>query len=151
MDSTPSSENPGERDPALPRARPAAESSAPLPGGEKSFGNMGPHHWSRARAGENEEALSYYRERSRAPGVASGGAERNFYCMSCAGVIPHDPPAAACPHCGEDLTGVAKRYFNWVEINEPPASDARALVPFALGAVAVLGLVGFGLYWWSRS
>ena len=34
------------------------------------YGNMSDDHWSRARAGENAEALEYYRERSRAPGVA---------------------------------------------------------------------------------
>jgi len=135
---------------------PSHADGAPRPGDEattdeRSFGNMGPRHWSRARAGTNTEALDYYRERSRAPGVAEGGAERNFYCMNCAGVIPHDPPADACPHCGTDLSGVAKRYFNWVEINDPPASDARAVLGVALAAFAVLALVAAGLYWWSRS
>jgi hypothetical protein len=112
-----------------------------------SFGNMSADHWSRARAGTNAEALDYYRSRSQAPGVRAGGGARNFYCMRCDGVIPHDPPPTTCPHCGEPTEEAAKRYFNWVEINEPPRSDARAvLMPVAavLLAVAVVGLVA----WW---
>ena len=35
----------------------------------KSYGNMGDHHWSRTRGERNAEALDYYRERSKAPGV----------------------------------------------------------------------------------
>jgi hypothetical protein len=113
----------------------------PKPGSEKSFGNMSEHHWSRARAGANEEALEYYRERSRAPGVASGGAERNYYCMKCDGVIAFDFAAEACPHCGEPLSGMSKRYFNWVEINEPARSDFKALLPFIVVGLLVLALV----------
>lgn len=117
----------------------------------KSFGNMGPEHWSRARAGANEEALTYYRERSRAPGVAEGGAARNVYCLRCDGVVPFVADLDRCPHCGEDLSGAVQRYFNWVEINEPPASDARALLPIALGALLVLVAAGALLYWWAAS
>ena len=62
-----------------------------------SFGNMSEQHWSRARADSNQEALEYYRQRSKAPGVAEGGAARNFYCMHCDGVIPHDTQAEVCP------------------------------------------------------
>src|SRR5678815_2135980 len=105
---------------------------------QKSFGAMSDAHWSRARAGTNEEALAYYRERSHAPGVAEGGAERNFYCMRCDGVIAFDHAGGVCPHCGEPLDERARRYFNWVEINEPPKSDLRALMPIVLG---VLGAV----------
>ena len=96
---------------------------------EKSYGNMSDAHWSRARAGSNEEALAYYRSRNAAPGVAQGGSERNFWCMQCSGVIPHDEAGGRCPHCGAALEGRARRYYNWVEINEPPRSDLSALLP----------------------
>lgn len=122
-------------------AHAGGESPAP-----PSFGNMGPHHWSRAREGTNEEAMAYLRERSGAPGVAEGGAERNHYCMRCDGVIPFDPNGTACPHCGEPIEGAARRYFNWVEIDKPPASDASAV----LTVLAILGvaLVGVGYLLW---
>ena len=109
---------------------------------------MSEHHWSRARAGTNEEALEYYRERSRAPGVADGGAERNFYCMDCDGVIPHDHAGPGCPHCGAKLEGMARRYFNWVEIDRPPASDAGPLLKLALVVLGVLLLVGLLVWAW---
>ena len=107
----------------------------------KSFGNMSDSHWSRARAGTNEEALEYYRERSHAPGVEEGGGPRNFYCMHCDGVIPSDPPVDRCPHCGGEITGVARRYFNWVELDQPAKSDFRSLLPFAAGGLIVLALI----------
>ena len=112
----------------------------------KSFGNMSEQHWSRARRQLNTEALEYYRSRGRAPGVAEGGAERNFYCMECDGVIPHSPPRTACPHCGAALDESVKRYFNWVEMNDPPRSDLAALLPFLLGGLAVLGLCAWGVW-----
>ena len=111
---------------------------------------MGPDHWSRARAGENEEALAYYRERSRAPGVAEGGAERNHYCMHCAGVIPFDPALKACPHCKEPIEGGVRRYFNWVEMNEPPKSDVGALLVLGAGLGTITVLIGAALWWFSR-
>ncbi len=109
----------------------------------KSFGNMSEEHWSRSRKELNQEALEYYRERSKAPGVAEGGAERNFYCMQCDGVIPHVPVRETCPHCGATLDESVKRYFNWVEMNDPPKSDLRALLPIALGALVILALVAW--------
>lgn len=129
--------------------------SAPGVGAERtpgpSFGPMGPEHWSRARAGLNAEALEYYRERDLAPGVAGGGAERNFYCMRCAGVIPFAPPAVVCPHCGAELGEAARRYFNWVEINEPPPSDLRPLLARAgLVVAAVLALAAAVWFFWLR-
>ncbi len=114
----------------------------------KSFGNMSEHHWSRARRDSNQEALEYYRQRSHAPGVAEGGAERNFYCMECAGVIPHDSELKACPHCGVAIEGAARRYFNWVEMNEPPKSDLRVLLPGILLAISILVFVVFALVRW---
>jgi hypothetical protein len=109
-----------------------------------SYGNMGPGHWSRTRSERNSEALEYYRERSRAPGVAEGGSERNFYCMRCDGVIPHDQAGTSCPHCGVEIDERVKRYFNWVEINEPPRSDALALLPWlALAGLVVLAAVAW--------
>src|SRR5688500_25644 len=112
-----------------------------------SWGNLGPHHWSRTRRDHNQEALEYYRQRSHAPGVAEGGAERNFYCMKCDGVIDFGFAGERCPHCDEPLDENVKRYFNWVEIAEPPASDARALLRVALPALAALALVAL-LVWW---
>ena len=69
---------------------------------------LGEDHWSKARAGENEEALDYYRERSKAPGVEEGGGMRNHYCFECDGVIeleydsrePAPKTPESCPHCG---------------------------------------------------
>ncbi len=114
----------------------------------KSYGNMGAHHWTRSRADRNRDAIDYYRRRSRAPGVAEGGGPRNHYCMHCDGVIPlpagEEEAPAACPHCGEPLEGVTKRYFNWVEIDEPPRSDLAALLPYFAGAFLLLGAL---LYW----
>jgi hypothetical protein len=118
---------------------------------QHSWGNMSDAHWSRARADKNAEALEYYRQRSRAPGVAEGGEARNFYCMHCDGVIPHDFRGEHCPHCHAELDERIKRYFNWVEINDPPASDFRALLPIALAGLAVLALVATGLVFWWRS
>ena len=106
-----------------------------------SFGNIGEHHWSRARRDANPEAIEYYRSRSQAPGVAEGGSSRNFYCMECDGVIAHDWQGESCPHCRAALAGMSKRYFNWVEINEPAASDLRALLPFLIGGIVLLALV----------
>jgi hypothetical protein len=111
---------------------------------------MGDHHWSRTRRGSNQEALEYYRERSHAPGVAEGGGARNMYCMHCDGVIELGAGITACPHCGAAIEGDAKRYFNWVEIDRAPRSDARALLPlFAAALFVVIGLVG--LAWWLAS
>ena len=108
----------------------------------KSYGNISDRHWTRSRKDSNQEALDYYRERSRAPGVAEGGGARNFYCMQCDGVIPADHDGDACPHCGDPLEGKTKRYFNWVEIDEPPKSDLAALLPYlAGGALVVLALL----------
>jgi len=113
----------------------------PDPEEPKSFGNISDRHWSRARAGTNEEALEYYRERSHAPGVEGGGGPRNFYCMHCDGVIPSDPPLERCPHCGGEISGVARRYFNWVELDQPAKSDFRSLLPLAAGGLIVLTLI----------
>lgn len=113
-----------------------------------SWGNISEHHWTRSRGARNDEALEYYRERSKAPGVAEGGAERNFYCMQCDGVVPFDHPGEGCPHCGTSLEGNVKRYFNWVEIDQPVESDLRALLPPFLLAAGALALVGVGLWMW---
>jgi hypothetical protein len=120
------------------------------PKSKPSFGNMGPDHWSVARKDENREALEYYRERSHAPGVESGGGPRNFYCMRCDGVIPEDPPLSTCPHCGESLSGVARRYFNWVELDKPVRSDVRALLPIAAAGAALLVVLAVLLVWLLR-
>jgi hypothetical protein len=115
-----------------------------------SWGAMSERHWSKTRKDSNREALDYYRERSKAPGVAEGGAERNFYCMRCDGVIPFETKAVTCPHCGEALDEHVKRYFNWVEIGEPPASDFLPLLKVAaLGFGALLVLVVLVWWWWS--
>lgn len=123
----------------------------------KSYGNISEHHWSRARAGTNEEAIEHLRERSRAPGVAEGGAARNHYCMECHGVLPleydqrapaEDETSQTCPHCGAELDPRVRAMFNWVEIDQPPNSDLHALLPIlGLGLLALLGIV-MGLYFW---
>ena len=110
---------------------------------------LGEDHWSKSRAGENEEALEYYRERSKAPGVEDGGGMRNHYCFECDGVIeleydsrePAPKTPETCPHCGAKLEGGARRMFNWVELDQPPGSDARALLLPALGGVLVLAVI----------
>lgn len=112
------------------------------PAAGPSYGNMSERHWSKTRGERNREAIDYYRERSKAPGVEDGGGPRNFYCMECDGVIPHQPGLENCPHCGANLDGEVRRYFNWVEIDRPPTSDMRAVLPLlALVAGALLALV----------
>ncbi len=121
------------------------ESPDPAP---KSFGEMSEHHWSRARRDSNQEAVEYYRERSHAPGVAEGGAERNFYCMECDGVIPHGADLKACPHCGVAIEGGVKRYFNWVEMDQPRSSEDDSILPGLLIALVCVAAVGFLIWWW---
>jgi len=112
---------------------------------------LGEDHWSKSRAGENEEALEYYRERSKAPGVEDGGGMRNHYCFECDGVIeleydsrePAPKIPDTCPHCGAKLEGGARRMFNWVELDQPPGSDARALLLPALGGALALAVIAF--------
>ena len=109
----------------------------------KSFGNMSEHHWSRARDGENQEALDYLRDRSHKPGVAEGGAARNMYCPHCQGVIPleydsREAPSGQrekCPHCGVELDERVREMFNWVEIDQVSGSDAKVVIPILLGAL----------------
>lgn len=120
----------------------------PTPPDGPSWGSMSERHWSRARKDANREALDYYRERSKAPGVAAGGAERNFYCMRCDGVIPFEHKGATCPHCSEPLDENVKRYFNWVEINEPPKSDFVPLLKVAGLGLALLAVVVLLVWWW---
>jgi len=129
-----------------PRSEPSTPDAAKP--GAASRAPMDESHWSRARRDSNPEALEYYRSRSRAPGVAEGGAARNFYCMRCDGVIPFDPPTDACPHCGERIDENVKRYFNWVEIAEPPASDFIPLLKVAALGVAVIAVVVLLVWRW---
>ena len=116
----------------------------------KSYGNMSEHHWSKTRGERNKDAIDYYRERSKAPGVEGGGGPRNFYCMDCDGVVPHDQEGDVCPHCGTDLAGKTRRYFNWVEIDQPPKSDLQALLPWLGAALAVVILLGWLVVRWLR-
>ena len=117
-------------------------------------------HWSRLRKGKNQEAMDYYRERSKAPGVAEGGGIRSSYCLECEGVIPlkYDQRTEAvmdtgqvCPHCGAEVDPRVRRMFNWVEIDQPPASDLAVLWPYlAVGGLLLLGLVLFaGMYFFG--
>lgn len=115
---------------------------------EKSYGNISDAHWTRARKDTNREAIDYYRERSRAPGVAEGGSSRNFYCMECDGVVPHDHEGDRCPHCGAEIAGKTRRYFNWVEIDQPGEGDLKALLPFLLGGAALIVLAALALWRW---
>ena len=123
-------------------------------GEQKSYGDMSDQHWSRARKHANKEALDYYRERSKAPGVAEGGEARNFYCMDCDGVVPFEHEGGHCPHCGVELDRSVRRYFNWVEIDTPPRSDLRAVLPWLLlilALVLTLVIVIFGLLFGGNS
>ena len=113
-----------------------------------SYGNMSEHHWSKTRGARNKEAIDYYRERSRAPGVKQGGAARNFYCMECDGVIPFDQEASTCPHCDAKIEGLTRRYFNWVEIDQPVEGDFRAVLPYLLGGVVLITLLAVALFRW---
>ena len=138
----------GEPDPP---AGDSAEADGPNP---PSWGNMGPRHWSRTRKDANPEALEYLRERSRAPGVAEGGSSRNHYCMECNGVVPlaYDQRAPAskerlhCPHCGAELDRGVRAMFNWVEMDQPPDSDLKAVMLPAL-LIAVIISVVIGVAW----
>jgi len=107
-------------------------------------------HWSRLRKGENQEALDYYKQRSKAPGVAEGGGIRAQYCQECDGVVPleYDQRKPAdrqkqqlCPHCGAKVSATVRRMFNWVEIDQPPPSDLAVVMPYLLGAFGVLLII----------
>ena len=71
--------------------------------------------------------------------------------MRCDGVIPFDHAGHACPHCNEPLDEKARRYFNWVEINEPPPSDLRALLPIVCGVLGVVFVVALLVWWLTRA
>jgi len=107
-------------------------------------------HWSRLRKGKNQAAMDYYKQRSKAPGVADGGGVRSQYCQECDGVIPleYDQRKSAdrkqrelCPHCGAEVSPTVRRMFNWVEIDQPPPSDLAVVLPWLFGALAVLVLI----------
>ena len=122
---------------------------------DHSWGEMSDEHWSRTRGDRNDEVFEYYRSRGEAPGVESGGAVRNHYCMKCDGIIPLSyfqmKPAEKqeqhCPHCGVKLDERIHRMFNWVEIDQPHDGDLKAFLPiFAVGALLLLALL-----WWLLS
>lgn len=107
-------------------------------------------HWSRTRTDRNAAEIEYLRSKSRVPGMDGAIAERNHYCMECGGVIPllydrsspADRAAAThCPHCGAELDANVRAMFNWVEIDQVHSSDAAAVLPLALGALALVVLV----------
>lgn len=113
----------------------------------KSVGRITDEHWSVARKDMNAEALEYYRQRDLAPGVAENDAPRAHYCLECDGVLPLEydsrkPPtkgqAQVCPHCGAELPDRVRRMFNWVEIDQVHGSDLAALLPWFLGAAAIV-------------
>lgn len=122
---------------------------------EKSFGVDDDSHWSKARKELHAEEIEFLRERSQAPGVAEGGALRNHYCMNCNGVIPleYDSSESAealpiehCPHCGAKLEGGVRMMFNWVEMDQVPGSDLRALLPFIVVGFLFLAVLAFFLW-----
>lgn len=142
---TPDAKNPARE---VPDGAPDAAKAPP------SFGPMSDHHWSKARAEHNQEAMEYLRWRSKAPGVESGGAERNHYCMQCHGVIPlqydqrqpADGAPSQCPHCGAALEQRVRAMFNWVEMDQPPAADTG--LKWAFVGILVFVLVGVGAALW---
>lgn len=122
---------------------------------EKSFGVSDERHWAKARKELHQEELEFLREKSHAPGVAEGGALRNHYCMECNGVIPleYDSresaeaiPPEHCPHCGAALEGGIRMMFNWVEMDQVPGSDLRALLPFMIAGLLFMGLLAWLLW-----
>jgi len=134
-----------------PEQQPPSEDE-PVP---KSYGNMSEHHWSRTRDERNSESIEYYRERGRAPGVAEWEGARAHYCMNCNGVIALDydrrKPAEGderCPHCGVELDKRVRAMFNWVETDQVPESDLKALWPLLLSAAVVLVGLGWLLLRW---
>ena len=56
--------------------------------------------------------------------------------------VPLDEQAATerCPHCGERLEGRVRQMFNWVETDQVPTGDARAVLPVLLGLVVLVVL-----------
>jgi hypothetical protein len=137
----------GEAGPGEPRER---EPPDPPEGGP-SWGLVSDRHWSRARAGANQEAIEHLRRRSQAPGVAEGGGARNHYCLECKGVIPFArPPPERCPHCGAALDEHVRAMFNWVEIDETPKGDAASLARLALIGLAVLAVAAAAAFWVLR-
>ncbi|HIG12498.1 MAG: hypothetical protein ABGY71_07890 [bacterium] len=123
---------------------------------QKSTGAMSDQHWSRTRRDMNAEEIEFLRERSRAPGVAEGGEERNHYCLDCHGLIPltydrrqpADPNQPAhCPHCGTELEANVRMMFNWVEIDQPHGSDFLAILPRMVGALLLLGAAAALVYY----
>ncbi len=78
---------------------------------------------------------------------------RSHYCLSCNGLLPlrydRRQPARAspgsCPHCGVELDPRVRAMSNWVETDQVPGSDLRALWPWLVGgvvlAVAAVALV----------
>ena len=107
-------------------------------------------HWSEERAHLHQEARDHYRQRSAAPGVAEGGGTRSHYCLECDGLLPleYDRRAVAdddpgtCPHCGAALDPRVRAMFNWVETDQVPGSDLKALLPwFLIGTLITIGLL----------
>ena len=112
-----------------------------------SWSFEGDEHWSKRRKGKNREAIDYYKQRSKAPGVEAGGGIRAQYCQECDGVVPLEydqrKPAdttkvQTCPHCGAEVDPRVRRMFNWVEIDQPPPSDLAVVLPWLGGALVVV-------------
>ena len=52
--------------------------------------------------------------------------------------VPAPRLHTTCPHCGAKIEGGARRMFNWVELDQSPPSDARALLLPALGGLLLI-------------
>jgi|GEM_PF-5037412 len=155
-------ERPGGRDPRDARGdapRDDAPSAEAAPDAPTRRSLLPDDHWSRSRTERNAAEIEYLRSKSRVPGMDGEIAERNHYCMECGGVLPlrYDRfrPASreaqeTCPHCGATLDANVRAMFNWVEIDQVHSSDAAAVLPLALGLLAVvlvlvaLAFVAFG-------
>lgn len=150
-DPVPDPEGSAQKD-ARPDASPDPNSGAGEPAPRRSL--LPDDHWSRSRTERNQQEIEYLRSKSRVPGMDGEIAERNHYCMECGGVLPlryHRADAAKrdrpenCPHCGAELDANVRAMFNWVEIDQVHSSDAAAVLPLALGVLALVVALGVAL------
>ena len=112
---------------------------------QRSYGNMSEHHWSKTRGERNREAIDYYRERSRAPGVEEGGGPRTSTAWTATGSSPTTRGSARARTVARSSTARSGGTSTGWEIDRPPASDLRALLPWMVLVAALLAAGAWGL------